>query len=223
VRGFLDYAWRSGRAARNALDGFALQDRSRRRLPSVLSVAEASRLVRCCPTRTAVERRDRMIIVLLYSCGLRTDELCRLNVRDVSRERRELFVRRGKGGRQRVIAIPEAAFTELLAYLLERGGKQGALLRTEAKNARISSHLVCNVVRRAAERAGLAKYVTPKTLRHSYATHLKDRGVNVGVVSSLMGHRSVSETGVYLHVPEGRLREAVDKLLQKPDQGGRLV
>lgn len=212
VRGLLDYAWRSGRAGRNVLDGFNLRDESRRTIPSVLSIEEARRLVEHCPADTPGRRRDRMMILLLYGCGLRTAELCGLDVGDVSRERRELTVRRGKGDRQRVIPIPDGVFTELLAYLLERNGKRGPLLRTDAKKARINAACVCNVVRRACERAGLNRWITAKTLRHSYATHLMDRGVDVGVICSLMGHRNVSETGVYLHALEGRTREAVDRL-----------
>jgi site-specific recombinase XerD len=76
---------------------------------------------------------------------------------------------------------------------------------------------VCDVVRQAAERAGIAWPVTAKTLRHSYATHLMDRKVDLAVIASLMGHRSPAETGVYLHVLEGRSREAVNRLDRKND------
>jgi integrase/recombinase XerD len=212
VRGLLDYAWRSGRSDRNVLDGFALQDQKHRIVPDFLSEAEARKLVESLPAGTPAERRDRMIILLLYGCGLRTDELCRLDNGDVNRERRELTIWRGKGDRQRIVPIPQGVFTELLAYLLERGGKRGPLLRTFAKRARISAKVLCEVVRKAAERAEIAKLVTPKTLRHSYATHLMDRGVDLAIISSLMGHRSPAETGVYLHVLEGRPRQAVDSL-----------
>jgi len=216
LRGLLDYAWRSQRSDRNVLDGFDLQDDERRVPPSVLSEAEARRLVEACATKTALQRQERMIVLLLYGCGLRTDELCRLNLEDVNRERQELTVWQGKGDRQRVVPIPAGVFTELLAYLLERGGKRGPLLRTPAKRCRLSAKVVCEVIRRAAERAGLEKLVTPKTLRHSYATHLMDRNVDLAVIASLMGHRGPQETGVYLHVLGDRPREAVDRLAVPP-------
>jgi len=218
VRGLLDYAWRSGRADRNVLDGFSLQDERRRREPRALSLEEAGRLVEACPNQTPAQRRDRVIVLLLYGCGLRTRELCDLNVEHVDVERRELFVERGKGDRQRTVPIPGAVFTELLAYLHERGGKRGALFRTDAQRARITERFLADVVRRAAERARIDWTVTPRTLRHSYATHLMDTGVDLAVLSSLMGHRSPSETGVYLHVLKDKPRQAVKRL---PAEGGR--
>ena len=213
VRGLLDYAWRSGRAQRNVLDGFSLQDHQHRNKPDALTKAEAQRLIVACPGATAQARRDRLIVLLLYGCGLRTHELCALDVPDVDTERRELRVR-GKGERVRVVPMPDGVFTALLAHLHERGGKRGALLRTTAKRARLSHKLVCNIVRRAAEAAGLERLVTPRTLRHSYATHLMDAGVDLAVIASLMGHRSPSETGVYLHVLEDKPRRAVDRLAE---------
>jgi integrase/recombinase XerD len=96
--------------------------------------------------------------------------------------------------------------------LLERGGKRGALFRTAQRQRRISSKEVGRIVHEAAERAGLERSVTPKVLRHSYATHLMDRGVDLAVIARLMGHRSPRETGVYLHVLQGRMQSAVDRL-----------
>ncbi|QOV92113.1 tyrosine-type recombinase/integrase [Humisphaera borealis] len=221
VRGLLEYAWRSGRSDRNVLDGFSLQDELRRVPPGALTEDEARRLIEACPATTVPQRRDRIIVLLLYGCGLRTDELCRLNLEDVSQERQELIVWKGKGDRQRVVPIPAGVFTELLAYLGQRGGKRGALIRTAAKSKRTSAKDVCEAVRKAAERAHMATRVTPKTLRHSYATHLMDRGVDLAIISSLMGHRSPAETGVYLHVLGDKPRVAVDRLSSavQPVQG----
>ena len=104
------------------------------------------------------------------------------------------------------------------AHLTERKGRRGALLRTEQKQVRFGSHEVCQIVREAALRAGLSSSVTAKTLRHSFATHLMDRGVDLAVIASLMGHRSAQETGVYLHGLPGR-RESAVKLLSKGTGG----
>jgi len=218
VRGFLDYAWRSGRADRNVLDGFQLADANRRIEPKSLSLEEAARLVKSCPSDTAEVRQERVMILVLYGCGLRTSELCGLDVADVMRDRRELLVRRGKGDRERVVPLPGGVVTELLAYLVDRGGRRGPLFRTAAKRHRISPKDVGTVVSRAAERAGLSGRVTPKTLRHSYATHLMDSGVDLAVIASLMGHRSPAETGVYLHVLEGKTRDAVRRLERREDR-----
>ena len=212
LRGFLDYAWRSGRADRNVLDRFRIQDDGKRKEPESLSIEEAVQLVKSCPTSTPIERRDRMVILLLYGCGLRTKELCDLRVQDVDTTRREVIVRAGKGDRQRMVPLPEMVYTELLAYLLERGGKRGPLLRTEKFGKSLRAKHVCDAVSLAAERAGIKREVTPKALRHSYATHLMDRNVDLAVISRLMGHRSPAETGVYLHVLKDRPQRAVNRL-----------
>jgi site-specific recombinase XerD len=210
VRGLLEYAWRSGRTERNVLDGFSLQHTIRRTPPKSLTLEDAERLVEATLIQPTA-RRDRLIILLLYGCGLRTDELCSLDVANVNRERHELLVLRAKGDRPRAVPIPEAVYTELLAYLLDHG-KRGPLFRTTVRKSRLRVNDVCEIVRDVAGRAGLPTYVTPRTLRHSFATHLMDRGVDLAVIASLMGHRSPQETGVYLHVLPGRPQAAVSKL-----------
>jgi site-specific recombinase XerD len=211
VRGLLEYAWRSGRCERNVLDGFSLQHAQRRGAPKSLNLEEAEQLVHATTAPGTTARRDRLMILLLYGCGLRTSELCALNVSDINRERHELVVQKGKGDKPRSIPIPEALFTELLAYLLERG-KRGALFRTHFLERRITDKDVCAVVTDIATRAGLRTGVTARTLRHSFATHLMDRGVDLAIIASLMGHRSPQETGVYLHVLPQRPEAAVRTL-----------
>ena len=211
VRGLLEYAWRSGRTERNVLDGFSLQHTLRRTVPKSLSLEEAERLVRATTAPGATARRNRLMILLLYGCGLRTSELCSLDVADINRERHELTVGKTKGDRPRCIPIPEALYTELLAYLLELG-KRGALFRTSVHRRRIAAKDVCEVVTAVASRAGLRADVTARTLRHSFATHLMDRGVDLAIIASLMGHRSPQETGVYLHVLPQRPEAAVRTL-----------
>ena len=116
LRGLLEYAWRSGRADRNVLDGFTLQDSLRLVAPKFLSLADARRLVEACPCHTRLERRDRLVILLLYGCGLRTAELCQLDYADADLERQEVVVRHGKGDRARRIPVPDAVWTVLLAF-----------------------------------------------------------------------------------------------------------
>lgn len=213
LRGMLDYAWRSGRADRNVLDGFSLQDTLRRQEPKSLTLDEAAALVQACPRQTADQRRSRLVVLLLYGCGFRTAELCSLDISDVSVERQEVLVRQGKGGRQRTIPVPAAVWSELLAYLIEQGHKRGPLFRTHARRARINQKEVGDIVKAAALRAGLGGKTTARTLRHTFGTHLMDAGVDLAVIASLMGHRSPAETGVYLHVLPGKTQQAVDSLL----------
>jgi len=212
LRGLLDYAWRSGRADRNVLDGFSLEDCLPKAEPRSLTLEEAEKLVRSCSRETAQDRRSRLVVLLLYGCGLRTSELRALDVSDVNVERQEIFVRHGKGDRPRTIPVPASVWTELLAYLTERGGKRGPLFRTAAKGARIHTSEIGLIVKTGAEKAGVAGEVTPRTLRHTFGTHLMDAGVDLAVIASLMGHRSPNETGVYLHVLPGKKQAAVETL-----------
>jgi integrase/recombinase XerD len=212
TRGLLEYAWRSGRCDRNVLDGFHLQDGEKREPPRSLTLPEAQALIEACPRATAEQRRDRTMILVLYGCGLRTHELCALNVQHICVERREVNVLTAKGDKPRTVPIPDAVFTELLAYLHERGGKRGPLFKTYVKKTRVRHQNVGHAVRQASLRAGLSNDITPKTLRHSFATHLMDRGVDLGIIASLMGHRSPQETGVYLHVLPSRKERAVTRL-----------
>ena len=213
LRSLLTYAWRSGRCEQNVLDGFRLQDTPDETLePSHLELDEVRVLIEATPRKTSQERKERLIILLLYGCGLRTGELQDLDVGDVDLERQEVFVRFGKGQRERRIPVPNGVWTELLAHLAETGGKKGPLIRTTEKRRRLNAHSICSIVRNAGIRAGLAKPLVPKTLRHTFATHLMDRGVDIAVISSLMGHRSPHETGVYLHVLKGKKESAVAQL-----------
>ncbi len=216
LRGLLDYTWRSGRSDRNVLDGLTLEDQHGKPMPGFLTLEEARQLITASPGATREQRRDRLILLLLYGCGLRTSELCQLDLSDVDLERQELVVRHGKGARSRRLPVPEAVWTVLLAYLAERKGRRGALLRTWDKHVRIRALEVCEVVSAAGKRAGLKQALTPKMLRHSYATHLMERGVDLAVIASLMGHRSAQETGVYLHRLPGRAAAAVKLLNRNP-------
>jgi site-specific recombinase XerD len=153
------------------------------------------------------------MILLLYGCGLRTGELCALSTQDVDLERQELFIKDAKGGIQRRIPVPESVWTELMAFFAEFRPKRGALFKTEHKNRRIREKDVLYTVHKMATKAGLGDLM-PKTLRHSYGTHLMDAGVDLVTIASLMGHRSPQESGVYLHALPGRKEAAVARLVQ---------
>jgi len=213
LRGLLNFAWRSGKCDKNVLDGFNLiESMPQPGAPNVLEVAEAKALIDSCSRKTSVDRQKRLIILLLYGCGLRTSELRFLDIGDIDLERQELFVRFGKGLRERRIPVPDGVWSELLAYMTGRSAKRGPLFRTERHRARISLSHICLIVREAGIKANISQPLFPRTLRHTFATHLMDRGVDMGIISMLMGHRSPKETGVYLHVLKGKREEAVSRL-----------
>lgn len=221
LRCFLDYAWRGGKCDRNVLDGFHLKDSTVRTSPQVLTIEEAARLVKSAPNESFVDKRNRLVILLLYGCGLRTSELCSLNIQDIDRENWDLFVRQGKGDVQRVIPIPEGIHSDILVYLLARRAQRGPLFRTEVKSKRIRIADVSKIMKEAVRHAGIKWKVTAKTLRHTYATHLMDQGVDIAVISTLMGHRGPAETGVYLHVLSHPPKEAVTKLEKRKGGGSK--
>lgn len=214
LRGLIDYAWRSGRVDRNPLDGFKVKDLglTTRKPPPVLTVDEARRLIEACPRKTTQQKRERLMILLIYGCGLRTGELCQLDAQDIDIERQEILIKKAKGDIQRKIPVPDRVWTELLAFIAERGSKRGPLIRTEIKRTRIRPHDVLIAVHTASKYAGFEETLMPKTLRHSFATHLMDAGVDLSVISSLMGHRSPNESGVYLHALPGTRENAVARL-----------
>jgi len=117
----LEYCWRSGRCDRNVLDGFSLQHTIVRAEPKSLNLDEARQLIETCASTNSAERRERLMILLLYGCGLRTGEVCNLDVGDVNRERQEILIRKAKHDRPRVVPIPDGVYMELLSYLLDLG------------------------------------------------------------------------------------------------------
>ena len=212
IRGLLEFSHRAGRCERNVLDGFSLNDQVPRQEPRVLTMDEVRALLRVCVRHTPEDRLRRLVVLLFYGCGLRTAELAALDVADVIVERQELFVRKGKGDIQRYVPVPSGVWVELLAHMAERSVKRGPLFRTEVKRRRLGKAEAGRIVREMARRAGIGWTVTPKTLRHTFGTHLMDRGVDIGVISLLMGHRGPGETGVYLHVMPGRREQAISRL-----------
>jgi len=213
IRGLLEYAWRSGRSDRNVLEGFHLQDAKQRVEGRSLTHTEAAALVKSLKRGTPLERRDRIIVLMLYGCGLRTAELCGVNIQDIDREKQQILVARGKGGYERTVPVPGGVWTELLAYMSERGWRSGALLRTEAKRKRIINRDVAEAVSRAAGEAGITGTVTPRVLRRTFGTHLRQAGVDEGVVARLLGHKSIRESNPY-HVTT---REEMHAMAERHD------
>ncbi len=164
--------------------------------------------------------RDRAIIELLYSGGLRVSELIKLNRGDINLERRE-FVVRGKGGKDRPIFISQSASDRVDDYLAERSDSLPALFLNNSKNEgtpdasgdyrRLTPRSVERIVQKYARLAGITKHVSPHTLRHSFATDLLMNGADLRSVQSLLGHADVSTTQIYTHVTDPHLKEVHEK------------
>ncbi len=164
--------------------------------------------------------RDRAIIELLYSGGLRVSELVSLNRDSINLERRE-FVVRGKGSKDRPIFISEACADRVRDYLDARTDSLPALFLNNSKNLqavdtsgnyrRITARSVERIVSNYARLAGITKHVSPHTLRHSFATDLLMNGADIRAVQSMLGHADISTTQIYTHVTDAHLREVHEK------------
>ncbi|MBQ2695238.1 tyrosine-type recombinase/integrase [Candidatus Saccharibacteria bacterium] len=171
-------------------------------------------------TSTESGLRDRAIIELLYSGGLRVSELVGLNRDSINLARRE-FVVRGKGSKDRPIFISEACADRVAEYLDARTDSLPALFLNNSRNQqtpttngdfrRITARSVERIVEKYARLAGITKHVSPHTLRHSFATDLLMNGADLRSVQSLLGHADVSTTQVYTHVTDAHLREIHEK------------
>jgi site-specific recombinase XerD len=169
--------------------------------------------------------RDRAIIELLFSSGLRVSELANLNRDHVNTKRREFMVR-GKGQKDRPVFIGEAASTRVEEYLAARLDNLPPLFLSYSRNNTISNkgdyrrltpRSIQRVINKYAKLAGITKHVSPHTMRHSFATDLLMNGADLRSVQSMLGHSNISTTQVYTHVTDEHLREVYEKFHSDTD------
>ncbi len=181
------------------------------RLPDVLSVDEVSRLLAAPDTSRSAGSRDAAMLELLYAAGLRVSELVNLKLQDVNLEAG--FVRvLGKGSRERVVPIGMHAKNKINSYI-ENSRKQilkrqlSPYLFVSRGTRPITRQGFWKLLRRYATRVGLTKKVTPHSLRHSFATHLLERGADLRAVQVMLGHVDISTTQIYTHVARDHLKK----------------
>lgn len=183
----------------------------------LISSVELERLIGSAEGTTQRALRDRSILELLFSTGLRVSELCALNS-DIDLSRDELSVR-GKGDKVRVVFISPTAKEAVRAYIKNRKDMEEALFvnivadgKTSKKNPqRLTPRSVQNIMKKYAAKAGITKKVTPHILRHSFATDLLSNGADIRSVQALLGHASINTTQIYTHVTDAHLREVHKK------------
>ena len=195
--------------------------RRRRRLPRVLSLPDVEALLAAAGGTEPLALRDRLVLELLYGCGLRSQELVGLATDDVRAGEAQLVVH-GKGGKTRIVPMGEEAAAALRRYLARGRGALGAgrggdatarlgerpLLVTRTGRALLTSD-VRRVLLRYCRLAGIEP-ASPHMLRHAYATHMLERGADLRAIQELLGHASVSTTQVYTHVSGAHLRRVYD-------------
>ena len=189
----------------------------------VLTKREVGRLLSAADPQNLLGLRDRSMLELLYSTGIRVSELAALNVGDLDLRNAELRVR-GKGKIERIVPLGSKAADAIEVYLDQRGRTFGAGVGPAAKSTwqgrplfvnkhggRITARSVRRNLAKYIRRAALPADVTPHTLRHSFATHMLNRGADLRSVQELLGHKSISTTQIYTHLTTARLKAVYDK------------
>lgn len=203
VRSWLRFLVRRGALERNP--GREVRGpRPARRLAGVLPPDE----IRALLDGPGLAPRERAVLELFYATGLRVSELAGLDLDDVDRAQRTVRVA-GKGGKERIVFYGARAARALEAWLAERGPAPGPLFLGR-RGRRLGVRAIYELVRRRARRVGIARRVTPHTLRHSFATHLLDAGADLRMIQELLGHSRLSTTQRYTHVSVERLLRVYD-------------
>jgi site-specific recombinase XerD len=189
----------------------------RRRLPVVLSPGEVGRLI-----DSARNLFHRVMIMTLYACGLRRTEAARLKVSDIDSQRMMIRVTHGKGGVDRDVPLSPALLDTLREYWRWMRPKTYLFPGTEngwRTDRPITSKMLWAAVRYAAEKAGITKPVSPHILRHSYATHQLEAGMDLKTLQVLMGHDDLATTARYLHLSQKHLQAVatpLDRIAARP-------
>lgn len=183
------------------------------KLPEILSVEEIDRILASIDLTTAEGQRNRAMLEVLYSCGLRVSELVSLRIPDIYPN--EEFIRvEGKGSKQRLVPISRTALREIQNYLYYRGEqvvKRGAedILFLNRRGAPLTRVMVFLIIKRQAELAGIHKNISPHTFRHSFATHLLEGGANLRAIQEMLGHEKITTTEIYTHIDREFLRKEI--------------
>lgn len=218
LRGFFKYLAKRGI---KSLDPSLIDlPRAAKKQVTFLHFDEIERLLAEIPLDTESGLRDRAIIELLFSGGLRVSELCSLNRDSINLERREFMVR-GKGKKDRPIFIDKSTAECIEDYLNMRTDTLPALFLNNSANQQIPStsgdfrrltpRSIERIVQKYTRLAGITKHVTPHTMRHSFATDLLMNGADIRSVQSLLGHANISTTQIYTHITDPHLKEVHEK------------
>lgn len=185
-----------------------------RKLPEVLSVEEIDLVIRQIDLSKPEGQRNKTMIEVLYSCGLRVSELIGLKLSNVYFE--QGFVRViGKGNKERLVPIGSRALHEIGLYLMDRNKlavisrESEDILFLNRRGKKLTRVMIFTIIRDLAKKSGIKKNISPHTFRHSFATHLIDGGADLRAVQEMLGHESILTTEIYTHLDRQYLRDAI--------------
>lgn len=210
IRSFFRFLLRRGAIAKNPAELVATPKKEQR-LPFHLDIDQATTLMEAPDDEQKYALRDRAILELLYSSGLRVSELTGLNIGELDLAASMVRVT-GKGGKERIVPVGSRALKALQEYLGQRsdGLTKGALF-LNTRGGRINRRSVARIVDVHVMRIAAFKRISPHTLRHTFATHMLEGGADLRAIQELLGHASLSTTQKYTHVSIDRLMEVYDK------------
>ncbi|PAV07528.1 site-specific tyrosine recombinase/integron integrase [Methanosphaera cuniculi] len=154
-----------------------------------------------------IRLRNKLILTLLYSTGLRISELIKININDINFENHTIRTC-GKGDKERIVLFNDETYNLLKEYLDKIKDNNTYYIFTNKQNKTLSTRTIQIMVKKYAEKAGINKKVTPHVLRHSFATHLMEKGVNLRVIQQLLGHTNLNTTQIYVGVDTNLIKEA---------------
>ena len=187
-----------------------------RALPEVLSIRDIDRIMEAIDHSTPEGMRNRAMLETLYSCGLRVSELLGLQLSNLYLDIGFIRVV-GKGNKERLVPMGDAAVRQIRLYKdnvrVHVPVKEAArdILFLNRRGSGLSRMMIFTIIRDAAEKAGLKMNVHPHTFRHSFATHLVERGADLRAVQEMLGHRSITTTEIYTHLDRGYLRNTLEQ------------
>ncbi len=191
-----------------------------KKLPEVLSVEEVESILNAPDTNTPRGLRDKAMLELLYATGLRVSELLRTEIENVNFQL-GYIITLGKGSKERIVPIGEVALRWLKDYMDNARdaflkGRQTSFLFLNPSGRRLSRQGFFKIIRQYASKAGIKKRISPHTLRHSFATHLLEKGADLRAVQTMLGHSDISTTQIYTHINRERLKEIHKKFHPRP-------
>ncbi|MBY0588120.1 tyrosine recombinase XerC [bacterium] len=216
LRSFCKFLCREGLFERNPTEGLR-GPKTRRPLPRVMGDEQIEKLLDAPPADMPLGRRDRAWLETAYAGGLRVSELVGINVEDLNLADGTVRIR-GKGKRERIAMIGTFAVRAIRAWLADRrpAPKAAKALFLNKSGTRLSARSVGRLLEKYLALAGLDPRTSPHTLRHTFATHLLNRGADIRSVQELLGHASITTTQIYTHLTGERLKREYDKVHEKP-------
>lgn len=212
LRSFFKFLYREGHIKTNPVTAISTPKLDKV-LPKFLDVEKVLKLIQSPPDDNVAGLRDRAILEALYSAGIRVSELVGLDVEDVDFISGVIKVF-GKGAKERIVPIGEPALAAVRRYIEKRDNrkiKEPDAVFLNRSGRRLTDRSVRRVVDKYIRACSIAEKISPHSLRHSFATHLLDRGADLRSVQELLGHMNLSTTQVYTHVTTERLRSVYDK------------